>query len=191
MMAVRFLNQPTVKEGIKNIATTVSFAFGFVGVCDLYQIYQGRSICRSGPPEDSPPWAKKAYKFSLLSANMSFILSGATSRPGVYLISKAVGCAFSTRQLERFLGKNTVFAVNPWHPRHLISIYAILWALPACSYSLYELTTIHRWNFVSIKNTLFNLTDSKIRLMALLNTLTSRPVQHLGNQFLSSMVRRV
>jgi hypothetical protein len=191
MIAVRFLNQPAVKEGIKNIATTMTFAFGLVEVCDLYQIYQGRAICHSSAPEGSPPWAKTAYKASLISAKMSLLLSGATSRPGVYLISKAVGCAFSTSQLERFLGKNTVFAVNPWHPRHVVSIAAVILALPANAYSLYELTRVYRWDFVSIKNTLFNLTDSKIRLMSLLNTLTSRPVQHLGNQFLSSMVRRV
>lgn len=107
MMAIRFLNQPAVKEGIKNIATTMTFAFGLVEVCDLYQIYQGRSICHSSAPEGSPPWAKTAYKASLISAKMSLLLSGATSRPGVYLISKSCrSCIFNKSARKVFRQKH-------------------------------------------------------------------------------------
>jgi len=42
--AVRFFNQPLIKEGIKNVAGVVTCAFGIVELYDIYQIMRGREI---------------------------------------------------------------------------------------------------------------------------------------------------
>jgi len=42
-----------------------------------------------------------------------------------------MGCLFSTSQVTRVFGPYTTFAVNPWHPRHIISIVSFALALPS------------------------------------------------------------
>ena len=187
--AVRFLNQPVIKEGVKNIASTAAFTFGIIEAYDIYQILRGREIS-SETHADAPKWVQIATKVALVCAKISLILSAATSRPGVFIISTLVGCVFSSSQLERAFGPNTVFAVNPWHPRHIFSIAAVILALPASIQSTHQGI---QWTYAKIcqyKNGPGQnverrgswLTDTKVRMMALFNTITSRPVQHLGNQ---------
>lgn len=185
---VRFLNQPAVKEGVKNIASTAAFAFGLIEAYDVYQILRGREISTE-PDIESPKWMQIANKIILLCAKISLILSAATSRPGVFILSTIVGQFFSGKQLEYAFGPNTVFAVNPWHPRHVVSIAAVVLALPSVIQSIYRgmhwvydqfSQNLHLQNGAGAKTSW--LTDSKIRLMALFNTIGSRPAQHLGNQ---------
>lgn len=187
--AVRFLNQPIIKEGVKNIASTAAFTFGMVEAYDIYQILSGREIS-SETNGDAPKWMQVATKVTLVCAKISLILSAATSRPGVFIISTLVGSVFSSSELERIFGPNTVFAVNPWHPRHVFSIAAVILALPALIQSTHQGI---RWAYTKIcqyeKSREQNveekgswLTDTKVRMMALFNTITSRPTQHLGNQ---------
>lgn len=173
---VHFLNRPLVKETIKNTVGSVTFAFGIVELYDLYQIARGREISTE-QDASSPKWVQVATKVAIVSAKISLILSAAASRPGIFLISTLVGSFFSTAQLEQVFGPNTIFAINPWHPRHVISIAAVVFALPVIAESIYRGI---RW---TAENGRPWLTDAKVRLMALFNTLTSRPVQHLGNQF--------
>lgn len=151
---VQFLNQPLVKEGVKNIANVVTFAFGITTIYNSYQSLRSRNITIKSAP---PKWPQNLTRISLM-------LSATTSRPGVFIISKVVRCIFSQSRLERAFGPNTVFAINPWHPRHIVSIAAVILALP----SLYG----KEWQ-----------ADRNLRLMALFNLITSRPVLHLGNQF--------
>lgn len=40
-----FLNQPLIKEGVKNVAGVATFAFGLVEVYDLYQILRVINSC--------------------------------------------------------------------------------------------------------------------------------------------------
>ena len=186
--SVRLLNQPIVKEGVKNIAGTVTFVFGLVEIYDIYQIARGREITTEAC-SDYPKWIQVANKVIIVCAKISLILSAGVSRPGVFIISSLIGCVFSTSQLDRVFGPNTIFAVNPWHPRHVVSIAAVILALPSLSQSAYKGIN---WAYKKIRqyqNTSTNgsdikiwLTDTKIRLMALFNTATSRPTLHLGNQ---------
>jgi hypothetical protein len=53
--SVRILNQPIVKEGVKNIAGTVTFVFGLVEIYDIYQIARGREITTE-VCSDYPKW---------------------------------------------------------------------------------------------------------------------------------------
>ena len=188
-ISVRFLNQPVIKEGVKNIAGTAAFIFGIIEVYDIYQILRGREISTE-TNSDALNWIQVAAKAVLGCAKISLILSAATSRPGGFIISTVMGSVFSSGQLESVFGPNTVFAVNPWHLRHVFSIAAVILALPSVIQSTYR--GVH-WVYKKIaqhENSPAQniesqgswLTDRKTRMMALFNTIISRPLQHLGNQ---------
>ncbi|MDR3624843.1 MAG: hypothetical protein P4L16_06880 [Chlamydiales bacterium] len=175
------LNKPAVKEGIKNVVSSITFVFG---VMEVYAILKGRKISTESSV-DTPKWMQLANKVIFICAKISLILSAEVSRPGVFVISVLVGFVFSTAQLEKVFGPNTVFAINPWHPRHVISIVAVILALPSVIQSTYQgISWVYRTICHYHKDPVNSwLTDAKIRLMALFNTCTSRPVLHLGNQF--------
>lgn len=186
-VTVRFLNQPLVKEGIKNVASTATFAFGVLEIYDLCQIMRGRVVSSDRYP-NYPKWVQVADKVVVVCAKISLVLSTGVSRPGVYIISTLVGRVASTAQLERVFGPSTIFAVNPWHPRHIFSIVAVLLALPAIAQSACKGVN---WAYHKVRYHAepgqnrasgIGISDTKIRFMNLFNTLTSRPVLHIGNQ---------
>lgn len=195
--SVRLLNQPIVKEGVKNIAGTVTFVFGLVEIYDIYQIARGREITTESC-SDYPQWIQVANKVIIVCAKISLILSAGVSRPGVFIISSLIGCVFSTSQLNRMFGPNTIFAVNLWHPRHVVSIAAVILALPslaqsACKGINWAYKKIRQYQDASTNRSDVKiwLTDTKIRLMTLFNTVTSRPTLHLGNQLGRFILRPV
>lgn len=185
-VVVQFLNQPVVKEGVKNVAGSVTYIFGCVGADKASKVLQGVNII-SEDHSAEPEWRQTAYKVSAACALISLVLSGATSRPGVYIIGTLVGTVFSTQQLDQVFGPNTIFAVNPWHPRHVASIAAVILALPAVMQATYDgacwcyrkVSSINEPVVPSLRNEW--LTDARIRLMIVFNTITSRPVLHIGN----------
>jgi hypothetical protein len=183
--SAHFLNQTLVKEGVKNIAGSLTFAFGFVEIYDLYHIAKGRDISTEAK-NTSPEWVQVVKKI-VMCAKLSLILSAGVSRPGVYIISSLVGRIFSTTQLEKAFGVNTIFAINPWHPRHIISFAAVILALPTIAHSAYN---NGKWVYNNIylhtpvkdsANDTNWLTDSKLRLIVIFNSITSRPLLHMGN----------
>lgn len=195
--SVCLLNQPAVKEGIKNVAGSVALAAGLVEMYDIYQICRGREISTEDY-SSYPKWIQIANKVIIICAKISLILSAGVSHPGVYIISTLVGCFFSTAQLDRVFGPNTIFAINPWHPRHVISIAAMILALPSIVQSTYKginwiYKKIRHYQNTSIDKQDANnwLTDFKIRLITLFNTITSRPALHIGNQLCRFALRRV
>lgn len=151
------LNQPRIKEGVKNVAGAVTFVFGVVEVYNIYQMTRGCEMAIE--TLTSPKWVHAANKVVTACPKLSLILSASVSRPGAFIVSSLVGCVFSTAQLDQMFGPNTIFAINPKHPRHIASIAAVILGLP----------------------TLFQ-SSSEIRLQTLFNTLTSRPLLHIGNQ---------
>jgi hypothetical protein len=186
--AVGLANQPLIKESVKNIAGSLTFGIGLVEIYDICQIMQGRAISTEAS-RGSSDWIQVAHKVVIVCAKVSLILSAGVSRPGVFIVSSVMGAVFSTNQLDRVFGPNTIFAINPWHPRHLISITAVILALPSVIQSTY--IGIH-WvgkKILPYQNTPNHdqyvrpwLTDAKVRMLTLFNTVTSRPVLHLGNQ---------
>lgn len=193
--SVRLLNQPLVKEGVKNFAGSVTFVFGLVEMYDLYQIARGRKISTE-VHSTSPKWMQVANKVIIICAKISLILSGGVSRPGIFIVSSLMGCVFSTAQLNRVFGPNTIFALNPWHPRHIVSIAAVILALPSVLQLTYRgidwmyKKIRHHQNTPSQKTNNW-LTDAKVRLMTLFNTVTSRPALHIGNQFGQYILRHI
>lgn len=178
---VNILNQPVVKEGVKNVAGIATFFFGLIECADLVQVWQGRKISTEASTDSSDEI--KCSKFSL-------VLSGAVSRPGVYLISSLVGRVFSTSQLERAFGPNINFANNTCHPRHVVSFFAVILALPSVAKSTYEgcywvyRKVVQEPKTIDSDNADCWISDYKVPLMTLFNTVTSRPVLHSGNLLL-------
>lgn len=186
--SIFLINQPIVKERVKNIASKVTFVFGLVEIYDVYQIAKGRKIATETCSND-PQWIQVANKVVIVCAKISLILSAGVSRPGVFIISSLVECSFSTSQLNQVFGHNTIFAVNPWHPRHVVSLAAAVLGLPSLIQSCYKnikrphnKSFLHQHTPVDRLKVKVWLTDTKVRLMTLFNTVTSRPALHLGNQ---------
>lgn len=179
-----FLNRPVIKEGIKNVASTVACAFGIVEAYDMYQILNGRDISTETDLA-SPPWIQVANKVILICAKISLLLSAVTSRPGVFIISTLFGQIFSDQQLEYAFGPNTVFALNPWHPRHIFSLVAFVLALPSVFQSTYRALSYFSdgpSNPTPVQQeSTPHPTDTEIHWMTFINTLGSRPLQHFGN----------
>lgn len=189
---VRLLNQPVIKSNVKVVSSSFTFVFGLFEVYDLCNIALGRRIST----ECGVGWKNNtAKKVSILSAKISLVLSAGVSRPGVYLISNLAGTFFTTAQLEKVFGPNTIFEINPWHLRHVVSIVAVILALP----SLVE--TTHRVLTCSYRIVRYGngsrlgidgppwLTDNKVRLFNFFNTVTSRPVLHLGNELIKGLMK--
>lgn len=192
----QFLNQEGVKEGVKIIAGRVSFVFGLMAIYDTCITLKGRAISTEKHLND-PKWLQDAYKGSVILAKISLILSASTTARGVFVISKIVGSIFSTAQLNSAFGPNTIFAINPWHPRHVVSLLAVALALPSFAVStykfgkkLYQKIQKEQVDTVIKSQSRAWLTDSKVRLFLLFNTITSRPVLHIGNQLARAVIGR-
>lgn len=196
--SVHLLNNSVVKEGVKNVAGIFTLAFGVAEIYDLYRIsiLRVRNVSTEATTV-SHSWSNIAYKVVVVCAKISLILSAGVSRPGVFLISSLMGAIFSTAQLERAFGANTIFAINPWHPRHVVSIAAAVLALPSIIETGYNAIS---WISRKIRklpaptpelSPTYWMTDTKLRVMNLFNTVTSRPTLHLGNQFCRFLLRRV
>ncbi len=144
---VIFLNQPTVKESVKNSAGLITCLFGIIEIYCLMFLKQNTKT--------SP---------SLFLAKVSICLSPLITRPGVFLMTSLAGML--SIQTESYFGDHTIFAVNPWYPKHIASFAAVLFGLPA----LYQKIKAD----ARISNAIF--------FVLIFNTLTSRPVLHLTNQ---------
>lgn len=187
---VRALNNEPIKEGIKRLIGLAAVGFAFAVICDICR----RSFLRHQP--DAPP-ISLTDRVVTYSAKASLILCGATSPLGVMAISKIVHFIFSPLQLERAFGPNTIFAVNPWHPRHVFSIGAVCLAAPILIQSLFR--TISQCScfrsdpsFIQHSRALspsWIISSDELLLMVCITTVTSRPILHLGNQFARLLLR--
>lgn len=106
---VQFLNQ--YKQTIKDGSGALTLGFAHVALYDL--------ACN---------WRER--NFTQLSGSVSLVLSGAISPWGVKAISAIAHRCFTPQKLESMFGRNTIFAINPWHPRHIASIAALAFMAP-------------------------------------------------------------
>jgi len=154
---VRLLNQPPIKEGVKNAIGLITF---FGGIAALYQISQA-------PKEkEASTWTETAGKAINFFLTVSIVLSLIASRPGLYFC----GIVTPTR-LAGMFGPNTIFAINPWHPRHILNITA----------NVLSATALIKWVFnkyAPSKETL-----GLIITIGAFNFLTGRSTLHLVNDF--------
>jgi hypothetical protein len=165
---IDFLNQPSVKETIKNFCSSFTFAFGLV---QLWVLFYRRKPCKNLPPLQG---IERAEEIAQTCTSISLILSAACSRPSVYLLSSLCDFCLPADLFDAYFGPNTLFDLNPWHPRHVTSLIALGLALPSPIISLIHY--VQSPAKASIKPV------QQLGWMALFNTLTCRPVLHTGNQ---------
>lgn len=186
-IGIHFLNQPLIKDCVKNVAGSMTCVFAMVEFYTICQIVKGREISIIVDPH-TPKWVQAFYKATLISAKISLILSAIVSRPGTFVISTLIHSIFSTAQLETVFGPNTIFNINPWHPRHIISLVALALAFPILIQSFFQGM---KWIYKKTRRYLSQRViqapqasqiSTKVKLVALFNTLTGRPVLHVGNQ---------
>lgn len=173
---VQILNQPVIKNGVKQSVGICTFAFGVFELYDLCRVYQFRKKREMVLIPEGTGWgvaSQNTQDFITLTGRISRLFSAAVSPPGVYLITKGMHCVFTTPQLERVFGVNTIFAVNWRHPRHVVSLAAVILALPTIAQSAYHCFAERR--------VLETPTQRIQTAMLFFNTFTSRPVLHLGN----------
>lgn len=151
--SVRLLNQPPVKEGVKNVIGCITF---FGGIAALYQ--------RSQLPaeKDSNNWADAARKTLNFFLTASVVLSILVSRPGLYFSEPFFN--------QSIFGPNTIFAINPWHPRHILNITA----------NVLSATALIQWVFNRYVPTHEAL--GLIIAIGAFNFLTGRSTLHLANE---------
>lgn len=201
---VGYLNSPIIKEGVKNVAGLAAFAFGIYEIYDdvnwLIHKWQAKPLANQEEKEGFS-WLKTAGKVVMVAARISLILSCFSSRPGLIICSWTAGKIFTEAQLVRFFGANTIFAVNPWHPKHIVSISACILGIPAALKAVYDGSVwvkhkVTRHETAKDKEGQAEasegrfLTDKKIGLMVSFNTIFSRPVLHWGNILSRILLRR-
>ncbi len=133
----------------------------------------------------NPDWIQTANKTIDLSAKISLILSTAISRPGISLISLLAKHIFPIKYLEKLFGPNTIFAVNPWHHRHLMSFTALAFAFPLLVRTLCtEMLSFYKNQQEEYSDRCKKgiITNAMLCYMTFFNVLTSRPVLHIENQ---------
>jgi hypothetical protein len=199
-----FMNCPAVKSNAKNLFDVPKCAFGVLQIIHFpISTYEQIGTTYSSikqkiqNPNSEIKWKEIAADVAIIFGRFSIILNAALSRPGVWAISQLVGRVTSPAQLNRLFGPNTIFAHNPYHPRHVLSFVAVVLATPALAQASY---TGLRKVYAKCKkqNTRINtqtaqsarLSCSYTQFMCLYNTITARPVLHICNELVSKILHR-
>jgi hypothetical protein len=155
-MALRVLNTPAVKEGIKNLLGTITFVGGVAVLC---RTHKGSS-------------AEKTADFFLKA---SIVLASVASRPGLYFCGGVISKVATPQTLAKIFGQNTIFEINPWHPRHVLNITANI---------LSGVALIIKW--------VYNRRMDDLVVMGVFNFVTGRSTLHLVNDlwYAASSARR-
>lgn len=161
---VSALNQPFIKQGIKNVVGAVTFA---IGARALYDYSRGKIYSEYATGVIDGP-KRRIDEIALSLAQTSFILSTTVTPMGVWMISAA--------QLEKPFGPNTTFEQNWKHPRHIMSFVSLGLALPLVANCLYRPYAFGKERY--------------FERCAFFMVLTSRPVLHLGNQLAHKIFSR-
>ena len=165
--AISYVNQPSVKQGIKNAIGVPTVGCGALALC---YVVTGTT---SDFANKSDTWKGAADRITHAMSHVSLVLSGAVSPMGVWGISKAVGWCFSSAQLEKVFGPNTVFESNWKHPRHVASLAAVGLAIPILVKRIFASP--------------FTQGERDLQHIALFTVVTSRPALHIGNQLFQKL----
>lgn len=168
---VSCINQPIVKQSIKNALSAPTVAFGCYGLYQLFQKYHKGSY--------SPETPKASFGL----AHFSLITTALMTPIGIKIPERIFCLLISTDQRLRWFGPNTVFEHNPLHPRHVMSFINLAMAIPsALKVCQFGLAKLRSQSPVSPK---------KEEWMASWNAFTSRPLQHLVNAILLKDLSRL
>jgi hypothetical protein len=145
-MTVHFLNSPPVKNGIKNAIGAVSFSGA------IYTLY-----------EMAAKW--KDTDKTILFLQTSIILNGIASRPGLAICEWALHQIATPATLTSIFGQNTIFEINPWHPRHQFNVAVNIIAAVALVHVVYArkappiIAALTGFNFLAGRSTLHLAND--------------------------------
>lgn len=185
---VSLLNQPVVKQSVKDGFGLLTCAFGALAIYN--EIHHYRSLQnRVQPPQPRPPEATVAKVIRFMT-KLSLVTSLVVSGPGQAVSRRVFSHLFTDEQLLRYFGPNLNFATTPWHPRHISSLLSFALGVPA---TILTLAKEGGWLIqkamqdhpplpvVSPKSDEWVLTGRQIRLMATWDLLMSRVSLHLVN----------
>lgn len=143
-MTVHFLNSPPVKNGIKNAFGAMAFSGA------LYALNEMR----------------KTTDKTVLFLQTSIVLNGIASRPGLAICEWALHQIATPETLTMIFGPNTIFEINPWHPRHLFNVSVNLVAAVALITVIYSrkaprmIAALAVFNFFAGRSTLHLANDA-------------------------------
>lgn len=182
---VEFLNQPVVKESIKKIAGVAAATFGIIEAYDLYLVFRDKRAISDERNPQSPRWMQVGHKIAILTLKLSIVFNGLASRPCLYAAGKTAGFFISEARLATLVGQNTIFAVNPWHPKHILSLSATVCSLPSKVQSIYRTVL---WIYAKIAGKEYQkpkiiptggwMSDHRARMISHINTILGRPFLH-------------
>lgn len=175
---VHFLNEH--KEVFKEVLSVPTFVFGIFGaiglyrdVPELYSDLKGRITKKE--EESAPSWSDTVGKIIKVSTDAAILLNSLTSRPGQAIIGWTATKIVGKAQLIRLFGPNLNFVTNPYHPKHVCSIAALLLAIPGVLNTFYdEIQQCFGWKIISLQG-------RGIQWINIYNTITGRPLLHLVN----------
>ena len=145
-MTVHFLNSPPVKNGIKNAIGAVFFSGA------LYSLYEMTS-----------KW--KETDKTILFLQSSIILNGMATRPVLAICEWAVHQIATPDTLTKIFGQNTIFEINPWHPRHFFNVSVNIFAAAALIHLVFTrkapriIAALTAFNFLAGRSTLHLAND--------------------------------
>lgn len=194
--SVEFLSQPAVKETIKKASGIAAATFGIIEVYDLYMVFRGKRPISDEQNSLSPRWMQIGHKFAVLTLKLSIVFHGLASRPCIYVAGKTAGLVMSEARLVSIIGTNTIFAVNPWHPKHILSLGATVCSLPSKVQSVYR-TFVWMQSKITHKNlqqpkiipTGGWMSDRRARIISFINTIFGRPFLHGAHLFLERIYK--
>ncbi|HEX2579385.1 MAG TPA: hypothetical protein VHK67_03165 [Rhabdochlamydiaceae bacterium] len=143
-MTVQFFNSPPVKNGIKNVFGAIAFSGG------LYSLYE----------------MQKTTDKTVLFLQTSIVLNGIASRPGLAICEWVLHQIAAPETLTMIFGLNTIFEINPWHPRHLFNVSVNLIAAVALITVIYSrkaprtIAALTVFNFFTGRSTLHLANDA-------------------------------
>jgi hypothetical protein len=194
---VSFLNQPVVKQSVKEGLGLVTCAFGVLGIYNEIHHYRSlKNRVQSSHPRPSEATQEKVIRFM---TKFSLVTSLVMSSPGQALSRRVFSHLFTDEQLLRYFGPNLNFATTPGHPRHVLSLLSFALGIPATvltfvkegAWLIQKATQDHPpLPVVSPKSDEWVLSRRQIRWMATWDTLTSRPALHLVNHVVSMALGR-
>jgi hypothetical protein len=112
------------------------------------------------------PSTWKTTDKTTLFLQTSALLSGIGSRPGLALCEWTLHQIATPETLTHIFGQNTVFEINPWHPRHLFNVTVNVVAAAALIHVIYQRKTskpvagLTAFNFFSGRSTLHLANDA-------------------------------
>jgi len=177
-VVVRALNHPVVKPAIEQ-------AFGCLPIAFLAIASYDMAVSAPQPARSpQPQWVRSAVKVVKILSFVSLLFSAATAPLSLTLVGVVVHLTATAPLFEKVWGPSTIFVLNRYHPRHVISIAAVILALPAVTMTTVEgATWVYRqMQHTSSLDSSSRLHTLQLRIMVMINALTSRPTLHIVNR---------